>query len=315
MEKVVFLKTSHSTCPRGSFCTEELLHDSAVSVGVFDGLHLGHRHLIERLKLIAKQKGLKTLLLSFYPHPVRVLSPSQAPCELTNPYERSLLAKELGVDLMVFVRFDRRFSTMSAEEFLQEVIHRRLKAKHLVVGYDWRFGYRREGEIELAKEMGQRLGFEVEEVEPFRTNGHIVSSTLIRRLLHMGRLDEAKLYLGRSYAIRRRVVRGEGRGSKLGFPTANLLGTENLCLKEGVYAVRVDNRFLGVANFGYRPTFDGKRKVLEVHILDFEGDLRGKEVSVEFLEFLRPERKFSDPKELVKQIEEDIQRVKTYSLR
>ncbi len=311
MEKVVFLKTSLSDCPKGALCVEELKESTAITVGVFDGLHLGHRHLIERLRSRAKEKGLRTLLLSFYPHPAKVLSPSQAPCELTNPNERSLLAKAVGIDLVLFIRFDKRFSTMQAEEFLEEVIHKRLKAKHLMVGYDWRFGYRREGEVELAKEVGQRLGFDVEEVEPFRVNGHIVSSTLIRRLLHMGRLEEARLYLGRNYHIRRRVIKGEGRGSKIGFPTANLEGSENLCLREGVYAVRVDGRFLGVANFGYRPTFDGREKILEVHLLDFEGNLRGKELSVEFLKFLREEKRFSSPEELTKQIQEDIKVVKS----
>jgi riboflavin kinase/FMN adenylyltransferase len=162
----------------------------------------------------------------------------------------------------------------------------------------------------LAKEMGQRLGFEVETAEPFYKNGHIISSTYIRRLLHSGRLEEASEYLGENYWVKRKVVRGSGRGSSLGYPTANLGHSENLCLKEGVYAVRVNEQFLGVANYGYRPTFDGKAKVLEVHILDFEGNLRGERLKVEFLSFLREEKKFSSKDELVEQIERDIAIVK-----
>ncbi|RMH80557.1 MAG: bifunctional riboflavin kinase/FAD synthetase [Acidobacteria bacterium] len=313
MEKVVpvSLKTSLSPCLRGMKCMEALDEDTVITVGVFDGVHLGHEFLIKRVLQKAKPFGLKSLALSFYPHPSKVLSPQQAPCELTNPWERTELLKALGVDMVIFLKFDRAFSKMSAENFLREVLHKRLRCKHLVVGYDWRFGYKREGEIELAKEIGQELGFSVEEINPFRLNGHTVSSTLIRRLLHMGRLEEASLYLGRTYGIKRRVVKGESRGTQLGFPTANLEATENLCLKEGVYAVRVEHNLLGVANYGKRPTFEGRKKVLEVHLIDFDGDLRGRELYVEFLKFIREERKFSSLEELIAQIKRDISTVRS----
>ncbi|MFN3870835.1 MAG: bifunctional riboflavin kinase/FAD synthetase [Aquificaceae bacterium] len=310
MEKVVFLKTSRSGCPRGVDCIEGEEKPTVITVGNFDGVHLGHKLLLRRIKEISQSKGLKSLVLSFYPHPIRVLNPLQAPCELTDLYERTELIKEEGIDRVVFIRFDKGFATLGAEDFLKEVIYERLKCRYLVMGYDWRFGYRREGEIELAKELGKELGFEVEEAQAFRVNGHVVSSTLIRRLLHMGKLEEASLYLGRNYSIKRRVVKGDGRGSTLGFPTANLEGTENLCLKEGVYAVRVEDLFLGVANYGTRPTFDGHKKVLEVHLLNFEGNLKGKRIRVEFLKFLREERRFNSPQELIKQIKEDISRVR-----
>lgn len=311
MEKVVCLKTSQSGCIRSLKCVEELAEPSVVTVGNFDGVHRGHRHLLERVRDIAKERGLRGVVLSFYPHPMKILSPAQTPCELTDLRERASFMIEMGMEQVVFVKFDRRFARFGAEEFVREVLWKRLKCRHLVVGYDWRFGYRREGEIELARELGEELGFDVEEIEPFRLNGHVVSSTLIRRLLHMGRLEEAELYLGRSYALRRRVVSGDRRGSSLGFPTANLQNTENLCLKEGVYAVRVEDSLLGVANYGRRPTFGGNRKVLEVHLLDFEGNLRGRELRVEFLSFLREERKFSSPEELKTQILEDISAVRS----
>ncbi|WPM32697.1 bifunctional riboflavin kinase/FAD synthetase [Hydrogenobacter sp. T-2] len=310
MERVVCLRTSQSGSIKGLECVEELTEPYAVTVGNFDGIHRGHQHLLERLTSRAREKGLKSLVLSFYPHPLRVLSPTQAPCELTDIRERSELILKHDVDQVVFIRFDRRFSRLPAEDFIREVLWSRLKCRHLVVGYDWRFGYKREGEIELAKELGREIGFEVEETEPFRVNGHVVSSTLIRRLLHMGRLEEASLYLGRNYTLKRKVISGEGRGFTLGFPTANLQNTENLCLREGVYAVKVEDHFMGVANYGIRPTFGGKKRVLEVHILDFEGNLRDKEIRVEFLKFLREERKFSNPEELKRQIEEDISRVR-----
>ncbi len=306
MEGLICLKTSRSGCIKGVECLEELKEPTVLTVGNFDGVHKGHAVLLEKVLKRAKELGLKSLVLSFYPHPIKVLSHQQAPCELTNLWERAELLKSQGMDYVVFIKFDKDFSKMPAEDFIREIIYKRLKCRHLVVGYDWRFGYRREGEIELAKELGKELGFEVEEVQPYKINGHVVSSTLIRRLLHMGRLEEAQTYLGRRYYIKRKVVRGEGRGSKIGFPTANLEGTENLCLKEGVYAVRVEDNLLAVANYGYRPTFEGKKKVLEVHIPHFEGNLRGKTIKVEFLRFLREEKKFSSVEELVKQIERDI---------
>ncbi|MCS7277897.1 MAG: bifunctional riboflavin kinase/FAD synthetase [Aquificaceae bacterium] len=312
MEKVVCLKTSQSTCLRGLSCVEALEEDTVVTVGNFDGVHLGHKFLLKRVKERGQEKRLKSVALTFYPHPFAVLSPAQAPCELTNVQERSSLILSEGLDTVVFIRFDRKFAQLRAEDFVKEVLFERLRCKHLVVGYDWRFGYRREGEIELAKEMGKELGFEVEEVQPFRVNGHVVSSTLIRRLLHMGRLEEVSVYLGRNYSVRRQVIKGDGRGSSLGFPTANLKGTENLCLREGVYAVRVDGKFIGIANYGKRPTFGGQKKVLEVHLLDFEEDLRGKHIQVEFLKFIRDERKFNSVEDLIKQIEDDISTVRSF---
>lgn len=309
MEKVVSLRVN-SKCLKDLPCYEGLEEEHAITVGVFDGVHLGHQYLLKKLIESAQRRGLKGCILSFYPHPSKVLSPGQQPCELTDPLERAERMLRLGIDRVVFINFDKEFSRIRAEDFLKHVLFERLRCRYLLVGYDWRFGYRREGEVELAKEMGQRLGFEVETAEPFYKNGHIISSTYIRRLLHSGRLEEASEYLGENYWVKRKVFRGSGRGSSLGYPTANLGHSENLCLKEGVYAVRVNEQLLGVANYGFRPTFDGKTKVLEVHILDFEGNLRGERLKVEFLSFLREEKKFSSKDELIKQIERDIAIVK-----
>ena len=301
-----FLKLSEKSCKYRLRHLEVLNEETALVVGNFDGFHLGHRHLVRMLKKKAKERNLKTLIMTFCPHPLRVLAPRLFLCELSSADEKMELLAEEGIDYLCYVRFDKEFSRMGAREFLEEVLFRRLGCRLLLVGYDWRFGYKREGEIELAREMGERLGFEVELVSPFKRNGHIVSSTLIRRLLSEGRLEEAQEFLGRRYWIKRKVVQGDGRGSKLGFPTANLKDTENLCLKEGVYAVIVDDEFPAVANYGLRPTFDGKKKVLEVHIPGFTGDLKGKSIKVEFLKFLREERKFPSVEELKKQVERDI---------
>jgi len=304
--KPFFLKLSDKKCPIKVELLEAVPEETALIVGNFDGVHLGHRYLLDTLKGRAKDRGLKTMVVTFCPHPLKVLAPRLFLCELSTAEEKMELLKE-EVDYLCFIRFDREFSQMSAKHFLEDVIYRRLGCRYLLVGYDWRFGYRREGEIELAREVGDKLGFEVELATPFKKNGHIVSSTLVRRLLGEARLKEAEEFLGRRYWIRRKVIRGDGRGSGIGFPTANLKDTDSLCLKEGVYAVVVDDNLPAVANLGYRPTFGGKKKVLEVHIPGFSGDLRGKSIKVEFLKFLREERKFSGINELRAQIEKDIQ--------
>ncbi len=305
--KTFFLRVSDRECPTDVQLLEKINDRTAVTVGNFDGFHVGHRYLVRNLKRRAKERNLKTLLVTFCPHPLKVLAPKLFLCELSSAEEKVELIREENVDYLCFIRFDEEFSRISARDFLKKILHERLGCKFLLVGYDWRFGYRREGEIELAREIGERVGFEVELAKPYRKNGHIVSSTLVRRLLSEGRLEEAEEFLGRRYWVRRTVVKGKGIGSKIGYPTLNFKDTEDLCLKEGVYVVRVEDRFLGVANFGCRPTFNGKKRILEVHIIDWSGDLLGARVKVEFLRFLREERKFSSVDDLKKQIERDIQ--------
>ncbi len=305
--KPFFLRLSNRKCPLKIDVLESVPEETALIVGNFDGVHIGHKYLIKKLRTSANKLGLKSTVVTFCPHPLKVLAPRLFLCELSSSEEKIELLGDEGIDYLCFIHFDRDFSLMNAKDFLREVLYKRLKCRYLLVGYDWRFGYKREGEIELAREIGQELGFKVELAKPFKKDGHIVSSTLVRRLLSEGRLEEASLLLGRRYWIKRKVVKGEGRGSSIGFPTANLKDTENLCLKEGVYAVIVDDKLPAVANFGYRPTFSGKKKVLEVHIPGFEGNLRGKPIKVEFVKYLRPEKKFDSVNNLTRQIREDIQ--------
>jgi len=309
--RVFVLKLNGKNCPyRKLENLEDIKENTAITVGNFDGIHLGHRYLIKKVKKRAEKENLRTLVLTFCPHPLKVLAPGLLPCELTDIDEKIEAFGELGVNYLCFIRFDKDFSKIRAKDFLKEILYKKLKCRYLLVGYDWRYGYKREGEIKLAKEIGGELGFEVEEAEPFKVNGHIVSSTLIRRLLKEGRIDEVKEYLGHNYWVKRKVIKGDGRGSKIGIPTANLQNTENLCLKEGVYAVKVDDKYMGVANYGYRPTFGKKGKVLEVHLIDFKGNLRGKKIKVEFLKFIREEKKFNSIEELIAQIRKDIEEAK-----
>ncbi|WP_461831924.1 bifunctional riboflavin kinase/FMN adenylyltransferase, partial [Aquifex sp.] len=235
--KTFVLNLNAKSCPNKKIpLIDKIEEETALTVGNFDGIHLGHVYLIQKLKEEARKRNLKSMVLTFCPHPLKVLAPQLLPCELTDIDEKVEALSELGVDYTVFIRFDKEFSKVRAKEFLKNILYERLGCRYLLVGYDWRYGYKREGEIELAKEVGKELGFEVEEAKPFRVENHVVSSTLIRRLLREGRVEEVRKYLGHNYRIKRKVVKGEGRGSRIGFPTANLQNTENLCLKEGVYA-------------------------------------------------------------------------------
>ncbi|GAB6078478.1 riboflavin biosynthesis protein RibF [Hydrogenobaculum acidophilum] len=282
----------------------------ALAVGNFDGVHLGHQHLLKTLVLKAKEKNLIPSVLMFDPHPLEVLEKESAPCMISTVEERKKYIQGLGVENIFVINFTKDFSNISARDFIKYYVYEKLNTRLLIVGYDWRYGAKREGEFELAKEMGQTLGFDVIPSEPYKVDGHIVSSTLIRRLLKEAKFDEVRKYLGRDYSIERQVIKGKGLGSKIGFPTANISNTQNMCLKEGVYAVKVNN-YLGVANYGKRPTVENtNQNILEVHIIDFKDDLVDSVLNITFLGFLREEKKFNSIEELKAQIETDIKTAK-----
>ncbi len=282
----------------------------ALAVGNFDGVHLGHQHLLKTLISEAKKRDLVPSVLMFDPHPLEVLEKESAPCIISTIEERKTYIRDIGIENIFVINFTKEFSQIPARDFIRDYVYEKLNTKLLIVGYDWRYGAKREGEFELAKEMGQTLGFDVIPSEPYKVDGHIVSSTLIRRLLKEAKFEDVKKYLGREYSIKREVVKGKGLGAKIGFPTANISNTSNMCLKEGVYAVKVDNH-LGVANYGKRPTVDNaKENVLEVHIIDFNADLVGKVLNITFLGFLREEKKFNSIDELKAQIQQDIKEAK-----
>lgn len=283
----------------------------ALVVGNFDGVHLGHQHLLKSLIQKAKEKNLTPSVMMFDPHPLYVLEKDYAPCLLSTIEERIDKIKSLGIEDITIINFTKEFSQISAKDFIKNIVYEKLNTKLLIVGYDWRYGAKREGEFELAKEMGEQLGFEVIPSAPYMVNGHIVSSTLIRRLLKDGNLKDAKTYLGQDYHIKRKVIRGKSLGSKIGFPTANIENTSNMCLKEGVYAVKVEDKYLGVANYGKRPTVDNTlENILEVHILDFNKDIYDNYLNISFLGFLREEKKFESINALKSQIQEDIKKAK-----
>lgn len=288
---------------------------AAVTIGNFDGVHLGHRELLRRTVARARAAGATAVALTFEPHPVRYFSPRSRFYEITGPEEKAALIGETGIDTLVVEPFDGGVGQMWPGDFAREVLARRLGARWVVVGYDFTFGRNRTGSPAALVEMGRDLGFDVDVVPPLMRGGAIVSSSRIRELLLAGRVREAGELLCRPYALSGPVVTGAGRGRKLGFPTANIQFTQELVPLPGVYVVEAEvdgERRRGVANVGFNPTFGENSLGVEVHLLDFEGDLYGKAMSVSFRDRIRDERKFKSVDELTRQIAKDVQYARQY---
>ncbi|RUM87618.1 MAG: riboflavin biosynthesis protein RibF [Thermodesulfatator sp.] len=284
------------------------------TLGNFDGVHLGHQALLRETLAWALQIKGTPLVVTFEPHPRRVLCPEDPPALLTTFEERLQLLASYGLSRVLVLPFGLELASLPPEEFVEEYLVDGLRLKGLVVGFNYRFGRGRRGDVALLLRLGERLGFEVRVVPPQKVDGLTVSSSLIRELLFQGEVDRAAQLLGRPYTLKGRVIPGEGRGRTLGFPTANLeVSSEKLLPARGVYAVRVawaGNWWKGVMNLGQRPTFEGRRLCLEVHLFDFQGDLYGETLTVAFIKFLRPEKKFSSPAALREQILQDCQRAR-----
>lgn len=281
---------------------------TAVTVGAFDGVHLGHEATLEGLK--ERAEGKRTVVATFVPHPAAVLAPDMAPRLLTTPGQRARHFERLGIDLVAFIAFDDELRQMTAEDFVGKVLVRALGAEVIVVGADFRFGYHREGDSTLLADMAQQSGYEFHAVD--LVGGETaVSSTRIRLLLSAGLLEDATELLGRHYSIEGDVVIGEGRGEPMGAATANLgLERDQFIPKRGVYAVMVqlgDRNLSAACNVGIRPTFGGSEENVEVHILNFDEDIRGEVIEVEFRHRLRDERTFDDVDALMSQIRSDLE--------
>lgn len=283
----------------------------ALCIGNFDGVHLGHRHVIQTCMKRARGQDLSTVVLTFEPHPLEVLRPSKAPQRLTTPDSRASLLATTGLDHLVEHPFDHQLASVTAEDFVRSFIVDGLRASVVVVGSRFQFGHRRRGDVDLLMAMGRDLGFEVRLARGFRLNGEVVSSRRIRRLLgEKGQVERASRLLGRRHCIRGRTVRGEGRGRGLGFPTANLDGIAEIVPAPGVYACEttVDGRQMPAAvHVGPRLTFDSVSTV-EAHIVGWEHErnLYDTTLDLTFIQHLRHPRRFSDPGALVEQIREDV---------
>jgi riboflavin kinase/FMN adenylyltransferase len=289
---------------------EKPLTNPVLTIGNFDGVHKGHLALFEKVKERAKAIDGQSALMTFEPHPLRVMKPGNGPPLITPTRQKLNLINHTGIEVIFCIPFTKAFSRISATDFVRGILVGKIGVKEIVVGYDYSFGHRREGNIELLRKMGKDIGFEVHVVEPVRINGTLVSSTSIRNLVREGQLSEAKRLLGRDYQICGTVVKGMDRGARLlGFPTANLELIDELTPKKGVYAVTViveDSLYQGVTNIGYNPTFGDGALSVETHLLDFSGDLRGKTIKVNFIQRLRDEKTYDSVKALADQIAKDV---------
>lgn len=281
-----------------------------VTIGNFDGVHLGHQQLFARVVESARQDGGVSVAITFDPHPLKLLSPGGI--RLISSTEQKIeLIERAGVDELLIIPFDREMAATSAEDFVERILVRKLDLRNLVVGYDYALGRGRIGDTAFLQEQGARRGFSVEVVPAFYVRGRLVSSSVIRELVSAGKMRDVRALLGRHYQIRGSVQRGRQRGSQLlGYPTANLrILAEDLCPKRGVYVTRVTyggTRYGGVSNIGYNPTFGEENLVAETHIFGFRDDIYGQPLRISLLRHLRDERRFDSPAELIAQIEKDI---------
>lgn len=282
---------------------------SAVSLGKFDGVHRGHQKLLQHV-LDQKKKGLNAVIFTFEKNPTRILSGLSAQNILTNPERKEVLEAE-GIDYLLECPFVPEIAHMEPEDFIEQVLIGQLHAKFVAVGKDFRFGYQRRGDFQLLKNMGERLGFQVEVIEKAQSHGRDISSSYIREALHEGNIPLANELLGYRYFVSGEVLHGRKIGRTLGLPTTNLLPpADKLLPPNGVYLTRTfigQDIYYGITNIGYKPTVGGEtQKGVETYLFDFDGDLYGQYLKVEFLEFERPEQKYKSLEDLKARILSDV---------
>lgn len=291
--------------------------NSVISVGTFDGVHAGHRAIMDTVAEKADRRGGRSVIVTFDPHPRNIINPGEEGIKLlTTLEERAEILEELGIDLMVVIPFDRDFSLLSSEEFVRDIIYDKIGVSEFVIGYDHQFGRNREGTIETIEKIGEELGFDTYVVSKREVGAKTVSSTAIRNAIsEEGNMRQAAEFLQRPYRLNGMVVHGDKRGKEIGFPTANIKPEHDkkIIPKKGVYAVRLrinGDWYDGMMNIGIRPTFEGQAQTLEVHLFNFDEDIYGKEVQVRFYERIRDEKKFGGKDELVEQLRNDKKKVR-----
>lgn len=285
-----------------------------LTLGNFDGVHLGHQAIFRMLKERAREMNGTSIVYTFVPHPMRVIAPERAPKLLTTYKEKIKLIEESGIDVIICTNFTKEFANISAEDFVTEILCNTLNVKEIFIGANYLFGKGRKGSPELLKRLGKKCGFSVTIINEIAFDNVVLSSSGIRNLVAKGRVDEAVKYLGRHYSVEGIVVEGAKRGkSLLNTPTANLLTANDLLPKDGVYAVTVEidgKIYGGATNIGHNPTFGDKKFSFETHVLDFNGQLLGKTLKVFFVKRIRDEMKFSGVEELGTQMKKDIEDIR-----
>jgi len=287
-----------------------------LTIGNFDGIHLGHQSLFKKVRERAKAIDGTSMAITFHPHPAEILRPGKAPRQIVSDEYKTELIFQYGIEVILSIPFTKEFAQLSAKAFIEDILVHKIGTKEIVIGYDYTFGRKREGNIHLLKEVGKDAGFKVHIHPPVTVGTHLVSSTRVRELITSGAMEEAKLLLGRPFCLSGAIISGKGIGrSLLGFPTANLNTKEKLMPQRGVYVVRAEGQAglsYGVTNVGFNPTFAGKFISVETFLFDFEGNLYGKEMRIFFLKRLRGERTFSGPEALKAQITKDIEQAKLW---
>jgi riboflavin kinase/FMN adenylyltransferase len=289
--------------------------DCVLTIGNFDGVHLGHQEVLNGLKSRADSLGLASTVMTFEPHPQELFLGQQAPARLSRLREKLRLLEDYGIERLLCVRFDQKFAAMSAADFIEQLLVDKLGVKFLVVGDDFRFGHDRAGDYEMLVAAGQRYGFEVVSTQSLKYSNFRISSTLIRQKLADGDIAKAQQMLGHPYVISGRVRHGDKKGRTIGFPTANIALERKVSPLHGVYAVEValdGVTYCGVANIGQRPTVNGSRMQLEIHLFDFQQDIYGKTIDTQVLHKIRDEFKFDSFEQLKQQIAKDVVEAKAF---
>ena len=300
MQIIKGLDAFHNSCP-----------NVVLTIGNYDGVHLGHQKILSKVIKKAEEIQGTSMVMTFEPHPIKVLAPERNMKLLTTSEERARLIEAMGIDVLLLINFSREFAGMHPEDFIRNILADRLQVREIIVGANYAFGKNKKGTIELLRTRGREYGFHVKAVPDVKVHGNIVSSSSIRSLLLRGAVHEVSSYLGRAYSIEGTVIKGKGRGKRiLNVPTANITTPVEIAPKEGVYAVRVGYKgeiYDAVANIGKNPTFGDAEVSYEAHLFDFSGDLLGKTLRVYFIDRIRNERTFPDVSSLEKQIREDME--------
>tara|TARA_B100000575_G_scaffold220450_1_gene180880 strand:+ start:905 stop:1813 length:909 start_codon:yes stop_codon:yes gene_type:complete len=284
-----------------------------IAIGNFDGLHLGHQKVIKEAKRKAKKNKIPFGVMTFEPVPVMFFNKKIKNHRINSLEQKKTQLKKLKLDFLIIVKFNKNFSTQSAEEFIKKIIFKKTKCKYLYVSKNFKFGFERQGNVKTLKKFEKKYNFKNIVTKPFKKDNKIISSTLLRKKIRLGKINEVNELLNRNWSISGKVIKGQRRGRKIGFPTCNLKLSDYVVPKLGVYAVKVKSKNFyknGIANIGYRPTFNGQNLLLETNIFGINKNLYNKVISINFKKFIRSEKKFRNLKHLKKQIKIDIKKAK-----
>ena len=284
-----------------------------IAIGNFDGIHLGHQKVINEAKKKAKKEKLPFGLMTFEPVPVMFFNKKIKHHRINSLNQKKLLLSKLKLDFLIIIKFSKKFSTLTAQQFVDKIIFKKTKCRYLFVSKNFKFGYKRRGDIKILKQLEKDYEYKNIITKPFKKNNKIISSTFIRQNIRKGKINEVNKLLNRLWCVEGKVLKGKKRGRKMGFPTCNLKLYNYVIPRLGVYSVKVKiNNFNknGIANVGYRPTFNGQSLLLETNIFGFNNNLYNKVISVSFRKFIRPEKKFRDLEHLKKQIKIDLKKAK-----